>query len=521
MLFELTLIANFIIQHLVMGLGLFLMLTLITKAISIPSEFQNWLWVTAFFLSTLVPFTSFISEEPKQLEQAEISEFSQPTQSTPIKETIAYFKATQSSPARDRDIHWNITGETMYRFTGWAYLFLATWFLGACWRLFFVARTVARSYLLLRFELRHATAINSWGCTGYPVLISDSVKSPMTMGLMKPVILIPRSLVQVLSDVQLNAIILHEVAHLHRKDLWIVSLQEAISIVFWFSPVIRLLNGRINITRELACDMRAAKRLDSGKTYAQSLLDCAQLMLSQKQNVLALGLFSRKKELTHRINEVLNMKYVKVPKALSIIAACAVVSSFSVAFADVYAPKVKVDNVREESDHFTTLSRAKGELLMEAINDSDLDLLHLMINYGLDINSPIMGDGTALMVAVKSDNREMAEYLVALGADVNKSAQGDGNPLIVAALTGNLDMAQYLLDQGANINAVVEGDETPLINAVRENHMRMTRFLVENGADVNLGVNVLRPDGSTAYWTPLNQATASEVKQYLMQNGAY
>lgn len=40
-------------------------------------------------------------------------------------------------------------------------------------------------------------------------------------------------------------------------------------------------------------------------------------------------------------------------------------------------------------------------MLMEVIDDNDLSLIQLMINNGLDVNTPIIGDGNALIVAVR------------------------------------------------------------------------------------------------------------------------
>jgi ankyrin repeat protein len=85
-----------------------------------------------------------------------------------------------------------------------------------------------------------------------------------------------------------------------------------------------------------------------------------------------------------------------------------------------------------------------------------------MIDQGVDINTPLISDGTALIIAVKNNDHDLVSALIGLGADVNQSALGDGNPLIAAAVTNHLTIAEYLLDKGADIDAIVKDGETTL-----------------------------------------------------------
>jgi len=313
--------------------------------------------------------------------------------------------------------------------------------------------------------------------------------------------------------------VLHELAHIQRNDIWFSHFQEFIAIVFWWSPVIRLLNNKIHIDRELACDLRAVKQLNNNKQYAQSLIDCAKLMITQHRSVLAMGLFSQKKELNNRVNTVLKSKAIKTPSVLAIITTCIGLSVLTVKTSQAFVPQISINDTRQNAQHYSLLPSAQGEQLIAAVMKNDIATIEQLQNQGVDINTPAIGDGTALIIAVKENNRQMVQALIDLGANVDQSSRGDGNPLITAAMTNNIELAQLLIDNGANINAIVKHDETPLINASRRGYFEMTQLLVSQGADVNLSVKTGLSDGLKIR-SPLNMSRNSEITSYLIEHGA-
>jgi hypothetical protein len=341
----------------------------------------------------------------------------------------------------------------------------------------------------------------------------------MIIGVRKPAIVLPTNMTSQLNGLQLTPIMLHEVAHIQRNDMPIGILQELLAMLFWWSPIIRLINKKIHINRELSCDLRAASQLDDPKQYAQSLLEATRMMLIQRKNILAMGLFSKKGELNSRIDTVLNARKIANPNRFKIAAICLAICTATLASANQFGPDINVDNLKRDANHFSKLSEWESERIVKAMSRSNPDQLIDLINNGMDINTPIVGDGTPLIIAVRSNNRPMVEALIEYGADVNQSALGDGNPLIVAAQNNRLDLAQILVQQGADVNAIVSSDETPLIQASWNGHKDMVEFLVASGADVNLGV-MANPLFNPEWRTQLNKASTSEIRAYLIDNGA-
>ena len=416
---------------------------------------------------------------------------------------------------------WHMPSEIVFQFSEILTALIVVWFIGSLWRTLTVFGSFLRTRHLIKSckPVKHKNIRELVADADIEIFTAKKINSPMVVGLMSPKIILPENIFQQLSSEQLAPIVLHELAHIQRNDIWFSHFQEFIAEVFWWSPVIRLLNNKIHIDRELACDLRAVKQLNNNKQYAQSLIDCAKLMITQQRSVLAMGLFSQKKELHNRISTVLKSKKLKTPSMLTIIAVCLGLSVLTIKVSQAFVPKISISDTRQNAQHYSLLPSAQGEQLIAAVMQNDIATIEQMQNQGVDINTPAIGDGTALIIAVKQDNREMVQALIDLGANVNQSSRGDGNPLITAAMTNNIALAQLLIDNGADINGIVRGDETPLINATRRGYFEMTQLLVNQGADVNLSVKTGLSDGLKIR-SPLNMSRNSEITSYLIENGA-
>ncbi len=87
-----------------------------------------------------------------------------------------------------------------------------------------------------------------------PVYESDAVGSPSVYGLFSPRIVLPSGLVESVSASELRWILLHELGHLARRDLWFVFFLKIVSVLFFFNPVLWISRKMIDRFREFACD---------------------------------------------------------------------------------------------------------------------------------------------------------------------------------------------------------------------------------------------------------------------------
>ena len=517
MIAQYTLLTTLALHHIVIGSLLISMLFVLNKVLRSSAEMRSWVLMSAFISATIVPITLLSNSS-----SANNKVINEPTSInaniSPVTNLLNNDAATSTSTMSSL---WHMPSEIVFQFSTILTLLIYMWLAGCIWRSISVLSAFIRTRRLIKTckSIEHARVCELIHNTRVKLYSSEQATSPMVVGLIKPKIIIPKNIVTQLSAEQLSPIILHELAHIQRNDIWFNHLQEFIAIVFWWSPVIRILNKRIHIDRELACDLRAVKQLNNNKQYAQSLIDCAKLMITQNRSILAMGLFSQKKELNKRVNAVLQSKSMRMPNILSILTVCFVVSASTIKVSQAFVPQVSINDTRQNALHYSLLPPSEGEQLIAAVMRNDITQIQYLQNQGIDINTPAVGDGTALIIAVKQNNKAMVQALIDLGANVNQSSNGDGNPLINAAMTNNLHLAQLLIDNGANINAIVRRDETPLINATRRGFFDMTRLLVSQGADVNLSVKTGVSDGNKIR-SPLNMSRDQQITDYLIDQGA-
>jgi beta-lactamase regulating signal transducer with metallopeptidase domain len=136
----------------------------------------------------------------------------------------------------------------------------------------------------------------------------DKPVSPAVCGLLRPAILLPRSLSEQLSPAQLRAVLLHELVHLRRGDVWLNCLQALVQLAYWWHPLLWLANARIRRLREEAVDDAVMQALrDEAETYAPTLLEVAKLALRRPLASLGLvGILESHSSLRQRIQRLLD-----------------------------------------------------------------------------------------------------------------------------------------------------------------------------------------------------------------------
>ncbi|ADW70368.1 M56 family metallopeptidase [Granulicella tundricola] len=109
---------------------------------------------------------------------------------------------------------------------------------------------------------------------------STEARDPYLMGLFRPVLVIPESLPETLSAAEYEAILLHELAHAKRWDNLTRSSVHVLVCVFWFYPLLRWLERRIEGEAELACDELVLNAGVTATDYLQGICKvCQQFLL--------------------------------------------------------------------------------------------------------------------------------------------------------------------------------------------------------------------------------------------------
>jgi beta-lactamase regulating signal transducer with metallopeptidase domain len=144
------------------------------------------------------------------------------------------------------------------------------------------------------------------------LLQSGLAKMPMVVGHFKPVILFPLGLLATLPAQEVEAVLLHELAHIRRKDYLVNLLQHFMEIVFFFNPAVLWISSLIRAERENCCDDIAIAHAGSKRNYINALVSFQEYQLhASMQYATALGndknqLLQRVKRMLYNNNKTLN-----------------------------------------------------------------------------------------------------------------------------------------------------------------------------------------------------------------------
>jgi len=128
-------------------------------------------------------------------------------------------------------------------------------------------------------QLGIKTPVRTW--------LSSLVDVPLTLGFLKPVILLPVAMVNHLTLQQVEAILIHELAHIRRKDYLLHLVVTLLEGLFFFNPFSRLLISQLKKEREHCCDDLVLQFKYDPHSYVSALLSLATRSQSGQQIALA------------------------------------------------------------------------------------------------------------------------------------------------------------------------------------------------------------------------------------------
>ncbi|MCP4452746.1 MAG: M56 family metallopeptidase, partial [Planctomycetes bacterium] len=138
------------------------------------------------------------------------------------------------------------------------------------------------------------------------VVTGDHIMSPGVIGFLKPILLLPMSLVTGVPSDDLEAILLHELTHIRRYDYAINFFQMVIEALLFFNPAVRWINRQIRLEREACCDDAAVAFSGQRLRYAELLMQWSSQAGHQPNQVAAMASFSTHKNasLAERIKRI-------------------------------------------------------------------------------------------------------------------------------------------------------------------------------------------------------------------------
>jgi beta-lactamase regulating signal transducer with metallopeptidase domain len=133
----------------------------------------------------------------------------------------------------------------------------------------------------------------------------DWLQAPAVIGWVRPIVFLPVAALTGLSELQLRAVIAHELAHIRRFDAFVNLFQILVETLLFYHPAVWWLNKRIRAERELCCDEIAVSLSGSRLEYAQALTLMAEL---EKTPFLAMAV--NRGPLSERVLHIMGRKSV-------------------------------------------------------------------------------------------------------------------------------------------------------------------------------------------------------------------
>lgn len=230
------------------------------------------------------------------------------------------------------------------------------------------------------------------------LLVTARRVGPAVVGLFRPVLILPEVIVKGRSAEELEPILAHELLHVRRGDLFVSLLQMAAEIVWWFYPLVRMLNKRLSREAERCCDDEVLAELGYAPArYARCLLE----VLERKTQLQTVPAFPGVKpiELTkQRMERIMNARQGRLKRTpwwcwvVMVVAGLFVLPGGAETRAEDEAAPSPVAVVGDLGIDFHVAredSTADGDAVKVSVRAYDVAslLVQLQTDYGLDLEA--------------------------------------------------------------------------------------------------------------------------------------
>lgn len=167
-----------------------------------------------------------------------------------------------------------------------------------------------------------------------PVFSTAFLKSPVTVGFIKPRIYIPLHLISDFDKTELRFMLLHELQHYRHKDALVNHLMNLAGIIYWFNPMVWYALKEMKCDREIACDASVLKMLRESEyeAYGNTLINFAE-KISLTPFPFTSGIGGNMKQIRRRIVNIAHFQkrtaFTKFRSILSYLLIAAILSGFA------------------------------------------------------------------------------------------------------------------------------------------------------------------------------------------------
>jgi uncharacterized protein (TIGR03435 family) len=231
------------------------------------ARFRYGLWFAAA-IKFLIPFSLFVSighqfdwRTPPVVAQRPISA---------VTEISSPFAAT----ARPVDVLPSVAAKA----NPMPAILLAVWLCGCAVSVSFWIR----SWLRVSASLKAASVMKvdlPMNDISVQVVSSPHLFEPAVVGVFRPVLVLPEGIPARMTPQQFNAILIHELCHVRRRDNLATAMYMTVESLFWFYPLVRWIGRQLIIERERACDEEVLRLGNERLAYAEGILSVCKSYL--------------------------------------------------------------------------------------------------------------------------------------------------------------------------------------------------------------------------------------------------
>lgn len=252
---------------------------------------RHLIWVAALFLSLALPLLASLRPFSKSQ-----------TPSAAVPAVVSAPAAIADSPAESRPAAARASLSALNVSSRVAFVVVAIFALLFIYRAARLVlawfRTRAAKADAIPFARDHRVQAIAAECQGainageITLMSSARMSTPATVGLFRPLIILPERMARDASDDELTAAVGHELVHVWRRDYLLNLIYEIIFLPLSFHPAAIVMRRRITQTRELRCDELVSERLLRPDVYARSLVQLAHsaMPLARRARTVAVGI---------------------------------------------------------------------------------------------------------------------------------------------------------------------------------------------------------------------------------------
>lgn len=139
------------------------------------------------------------------------------------------------------------------------------------------------------------------------LLQSEKARVPAALGFRNPAIVLPAWALRELTAAELQPILIHELAHLRRRDDWTNLLQKTVRALLFFHPAVWWIDARLSLEREMACDDAVLATTGNPRAYAGCLIDLLEKGCARRGWTMAQAAVARARDASVRIARILRI----------------------------------------------------------------------------------------------------------------------------------------------------------------------------------------------------------------------